>query len=199
MMRQNFAPATVLVEEIHEGAIRVGALQHSDLGLGDCEDFDGEMVIVDGRCYRVRCDGVVRECEQDVISPFALVTRFTADKTVTLDNCPDMAHLISHFDSLRTSDTLLFALRVDGYFEYVHTRALCRPVGRFPADHIQPDFKLYNIPGTLVGFWSPSHATTLNTAGYHLHFLSHDHESGGHLLQCRGTNLRLQIQRLGYL
>jgi acetolactate decarboxylase len=33
--------------------------------------------------------------------------------------------------------------------------------------------------------------------GYHLHFLSDDHKSGGHLLQCTGANLRLEIQREG--
>ena len=30
-----------------------------------------------------------------------------------------------------------------------------------------------------------------------MHFLSADRKSGGHLLQCRGSNLRLQIQREG--
>jgi acetolactate decarboxylase len=32
---------------------------------------------------------------------------------------------------------------------------------------------------------------------YTAHFLSADRKSGGHLLQCRGANLRLQIQREG--
>jgi acetolactate decarboxylase len=33
--------------------------------------------------------------------------------------------------------------------------------------------------------------------GYHLHFVSADRTHGGHLLQCRGTDLRLQLQREG--
>ena len=33
----------------------------------------------------------------------------------------------------------------------------------------------------------------------HWHFLSRDHQHGGHLLQCRGRQLRLQIQREGTL
>ena len=36
-----------------------------------------------------------------------------------------------------------------------------------------------------------------NVPGYHLHFLSADHQSGGHLLECAGSDLRLQIQRQG--
>ena len=37
----------------------------------------------------------------------------------------------------------------------------------------------------------------MNVPGYHLHFISADRNRGGHLLQCRGKNLRLQIQREG--
>ena len=181
----------VLMAGIYEGAIRVGAVhKHGDLGLGTCEHLDGEMVIVDGRCYQVRCDGVVTACDDDVLSPLAVITRFASDETVAFDKCADMAHLTSRIDTLRTSDTALFALRVDGWFEYVHTRAMCvTPHG------VQPEFKLHNVYGTLVGFWTPRYATTLNVPGYHLHFMSDDRESGGHLQQCRGRNLRLQIQR----
>jgi acetolactate decarboxylase len=62
---------------------------------------------------------------------------------------------------------------------------------------VQPEFEFHNIPGTLVGFWTPQYAKNLNVPGYHLHFLSKDHTSGGHLLQCRGKQLHLQIQREG--
>jgi acetolactate decarboxylase len=37
----------------------------------------------------------------------------------------------------------------------------------------------------------------LNVPGYHLHFISADRTCGGHVLQCRGRNLHLQIQREG--
>lgn len=62
---------------------------------------------------------------------------------------------------------------------------------------VQPEFEFRDVSGSLVGFWTPEYAKTLNVPGYHLHFLSADRRSGGHLLQCRGSNLRLQIQRGG--
>jgi acetolactate decarboxylase len=62
---------------------------------------------------------------------------------------------------------------------------------------VQPEFELHDVLGTLVGFWTPEYAKTLNVPGYYLHFVSADRQSGGHLLQCRGINLRLQIQREG--
>jgi hypothetical protein len=91
--------ATALVEGIYQGAVRVGTLrEHGDLGLGTFEDLDGEMVVVDGRFFQVRSDGSVRECGDDVLSPFAVVTRFASDATVTLDHCPDMSQLTARFD-----------------------------------------------------------------------------------------------------
>src|SRR6202166_4642108 len=83
--------ATALVEGIYEGAVRVGALrEHGDLGLGTFENLDGEMAIVDGRVYQVRCDGSVREVSDDVLSPFAAITHFAPDSRVHLEHCPDL-------------------------------------------------------------------------------------------------------------
>jgi acetolactate decarboxylase len=62
---------------------------------------------------------------------------------------------------------------------------------------VQPEFEFHDITGTLVGFWTPEYAKTLNVPGYHLHFISSDRTHGGHLLQCRGKELRLQMQREG--
>jgi len=193
--------ATALVEGIYEGAVRVGTLRkHGDLGLGTFEDLDGEMVIVDGNFFQVRSDGSVREVEDNTPSPFAAITAFSPDDVVTLDNCPDLAHLTARFDALRLSDNVFFALRVDGNFEHIHTRAMRRTAEGIPlvqAAAVQPEFEFHDISGTLVGFWTPEYAKTLNVPGYHLHFVSDDRTRGGHLLQCRGANLRLQIQREG--
>ena len=129
-----------------------------------------------------------------------VVTRFAPETKVSLPGCPDLSHLIARFDALRHSDNLFFALRVDGHFDHVHTRAMCRTKEGVPlvqAAAVQPEFKFHDVAGSLVGFWTPEYAKTLNVPGYHLHFLSTDHKNGGHLLQFRGSNLRLQIQRGG--
>lgn len=193
--------ATALVEGIYQGAVRVSTLrEHGDLGLGTFENLDGEMVIVDGHFFQVRSDGSVREVADSTLSPFAAITAFSPDPAVPLADCPDLAHLTAWFDKLRHSDNVFFALRVDGKFEYIHTRAMRRTKEGVPlvqAAAVQPEFEFRDISGTLVGFWTPEYAKTLNVPGYHLHFISTDRTRGGHLLQCRGKNLRLQIQREG--
>ena len=193
--------ATALVEGIYQGAVQIAALrEHGDLGLGTFESLDGEMVVVDGHFFQVRSDGSVREVQDNVLSPFAAVTAFSPDQSITLENCPDLSYLTSQFDALRQSDNFFYALRVDGTFDYIHARAMRRTKEGIPlvqAAALQPEFEFHNISGTLVGFWTPEYAKSLNVPGYHLHFVSADRTQGGHVLQCRGKNLRLQIQREG--
>ena len=124
----------------------------------------------------------------DVLCPFAVVTHFAPDSAIVLPQCPDLSHLVTQFDQLRDSDNFFFALRVEGHFGYIRTRAMCRTEDGVPlvqAAAVQPEFEFHDISGTLVGFWTPEYAKTLNVPGYHLHFLSADHQSGGHLLEMR--------------
>jgi acetolactate decarboxylase len=193
--------ANALVEGIYKGAVRVGTLRkHGNLGLGTFENLDGEMVIVDGDVFQVRSDGSVEKVADDVLIPFAAITNFTPGPETVLDSCPDLAHLTARFDALRQSDNMFYALRVHDEFDYIHTRAMRRTKEGVPlveAAAVQPEFEFQKIKGTLVGFWTPDFARTLNVPGYHLHFISDDRGHGGHLLQCRGKKLRLQIQLQG--
>ena len=99
--------ATALVEGIYQGAVQIAALRkHGDLGLGTFESLDGEMVVVDGHFFQVRSDGSVREVQDNVLGPFAAVTAFCPDQSITLDNCPDLSYLTSQFDALRHPEAL---------------------------------------------------------------------------------------------
>src|ERR671936_416421 len=52
--------SAALVQGVYQGAVRVGTLrEHGDHGLGTFEQLDGEMVVIDGRCFQVRSDGSV--------------------------------------------------------------------------------------------------------------------------------------------
>jgi acetolactate decarboxylase len=176
--------SNALVEGVAEGAVDIATLRkYGDLGLGTFEQLDGEMVVVDGRVFQVRGNGSVSEVADDVMTPFATVARFRPDVEIVLKRC-------SHLGDL--TDV------VDGYFDYVRTRALCRmaPGTKLVnAAAVQPEFEYRGVFGTLVGFWSPEYTRTLSIPGYHLHFLSDDHTGGGHLLECRGADLTLGLQR----
>ena len=51
-------------------------LTHGDMGLGTFEDVDGEMIILDGKCYRAKDNGDVVPAENERGVPFASVCYF---------------------------------------------------------------------------------------------------------------------------
>ena len=193
--------STALVEGIYQGAVRIGTLrQHGDLGLGTFENLDGEMAIVDGHVFQIRCDGSVREVADDDLSPFAAITPFAPDRRADLDVCPDYARMLEQLDQMRDSENIFYAVRIDGHFDTMHTRAVCKTEEGVPlvqAAAVQPEFRFKNVSGTLVGFWTPEYAKTFNIPGYHLHFVSDDRTQGGHVLGCSGADLRVELQRAG--
>ena len=193
--------AGALVEGVYQGAVTVGRLrEHGDFGLGTFENLDGEMVVLDGEVYRVGSDGTVGEVGDDSLTPFALVTRFGAGRSVVLPAVDHLDALTAALDGLRTSGNLFFAVRVDGRFDHVHVRAACRTAPGVPlvtATAQQAEFELEAVRGTMVGFWSPPYASGFEVAGYHLHFLTDDRRAGGHVLGCRGASLEARVQDEG--
>jgi acetolactate decarboxylase len=192
--------SSALVEGIYKGAVSIGQLrEHGDFGLGTFEGLDGEMVALDGHFFQVRSDGTVRAAADSDLSPFAAVTHFRAEHSIEVEQCPDLASLLTRLDGMRESNNLFYAIRIDGWFPFVHTRAMCKTPEGTPlvvaAAH-QPEFRLHNVAGTLVGFWSPEYVKTLEVPGYHLHFISEDRSAGGHLMECGGRALRVVVQQV---
>jgi acetolactate decarboxylase len=127
------------------------------------------------------------------------VTRFDPEVDVKTGAVASLANLGKCCDEHRTSDNIFYAIRLDGHFGHVRTRAV-RP----PGDHArlidaakaQAEFTFADISGTLVGLWSPSFSSAFSVPGYHFHFLSDDRKHGGHLLDCSAGALRLRAESL---
>ena len=192
--------STALVEGVYGGVVTVGELkQHGSFGLGTFDGLDGEMLALDGRFYQVLGDGTVRQASDDARAPFAVVTEFRAERQFTIDHAESFDDLTAQLDRRRDTGNLFFAVRIDGRFSHVRTRALCktaRGVSLVDATAHQPEFAVTDVTGTAVGFWTPLYARTINVAGWHFHFVTDDRTGGGHLLDCQGVNLRVQMQDL---
>jgi acetolactate decarboxylase len=192
--------SAALVVGAIEGAVQVKSLpEHGDLGLGTFEDLDGEMVIVDGHVFQLKGDGSVRERSDDGLAAFVAITKFVADTQMDLERAADLNALLTAFTQLRHSENVFYALRVDGNFDYMHVRAVCKSAEGthlLDAAAAEREFEFRNVTGSLVGFWTPEYAKTLNVPGYHLHFLSSDRTHGGHLIECSGSAFHLQVQQI---
>jgi acetolactate decarboxylase len=94
---------------------------------------------------------------------------------------------------------MLYALRIDGVFEYVKTRAVPKTDNYLPlveAAKNQVVFEFSHVEGSLAGFFTPAFMPSLNAPGYHLHMLTSDRRHGGHLMACRLIRARIGIQHI---
>ena len=187
-----------LVQGVYQEAVLSARLLcHGDFGLGTFDELDGEMVVLEGVVYQVRSDGTVHRIEGDVGTPFATVLHFSPDDEEALQRITSFAVLCAICDNHRDSQNDFYAFRVDGVFSYIHTRAMRRTqsgVSLKTAAATQPEFRFNDVEGTLVGFWSPQYVSSIDIPGYHFHFLSKDRTKGGHVLECAGSSLSLQIE-----
>ena len=192
--------AGALVQGIYQKAVSSKSLlNYGDFGLGTFVNLDGEMVILDGEIYQVRSDGKLLRIVDDVGTPFAVVVHFAPNVDERVQNVTDLDELTKVCDRYRDSDNLFYAIRIDGHFTHVQTRAMRATLDGLPlakAAAIQPEFEFKDVPGTLVGIWAPQFSSAFNVPGYHFHFLSGDRSQGGHLLEVSGRDLHIRVEML---
>jgi acetolactate decarboxylase len=189
-----------LVAGVYDREVSVQAiLEHGNFGLGTFANLDGEMVVVDGHVYQVKGSGQVLEAPADAGAPFAVVTRFEPESDVSIAPVGSFKDLQARCDGFRQSRNIFYAIRLDGSFKRVRTRAVKPPepgTRLIDAAKAQSEFNFADIEGTLVGLWSPGFSSAFSVAGYHFHFLSADRQHGGHLLDVAAASLRLRVEPL---
>ncbi len=192
--------SAALVQGVSEGAVSSRKLlANGDFGLGTFEHLDGEMVVLEGIIYQVRGDGTAEARHDDFEIPFAVVSLFQPDENFAVASISSLNELERACDPHRESENLFYALRVDGVFDRMHTRAVkaaSEGTRLLAAAETQPEFRFEDIEGTLVCMWSPRYSSSFSISGYHFHFISADRTKGGHVLDCSAKGLRVGIQTL---
>lgn len=170
-----------------------------DFGIGTVDALDGELVVENGQFYQVKSDGKVYRPSADTKTPFASIVRFAPEDSVNVQNLNfDQFKLL--VDSLMKSKNYFFAIRLEGNFELVHTRSVPGQQKPYPplvvVTQNQPEFNLTETHGKLTGFYCPEFVKGINIPGYHLHYLSDDKTSGGHLLNFRLKSGTLKLDKI---
>lgn len=189
--------STALVQGVYKGCTTVSSIKtYGNFGLGTYDALNGEGLMLDGHVFQALSDGTVVEPDKACMVPFWVSTQFVADRTAKLPMISSLNELCSQVNQYRPSENLFYAMRIDGLFEMIHYRVANKSspgIDLVSATSQQTEFRLNNIEGTLLGFWSPDYAKSFNIPGYHLHFLSSNHQHAGHVLEICGKNLTLQI------
>ena len=164
-------------------------LAEGDTGLGTFEDVNGEMIVMDGHCFRADQDGNVTEIPPETGVPFAAVAKLYGEQEFLLKDMPDISYIRAELTRKieeRFGLNSMHVVRIDGVFEKVDARS----EAPYRSHHIslkeilgqnQKAFIFENIRGSLVGVYFPDYMDGINMPGWHLHFLSEDRTIGGHV------------------
>lgn len=178
---------SALLDGVYDGAETIGELlRHGNFGLGTFNHLDGEMVILDGRCYHLRADGTATPASATDRTPFAAVMPFRPDVEIAIEGATTRADLLRRIDAKLVSANLVHGIRIEGRFASVRTRTVMAQSKPYPplteATAGQAEASFEQVTGTLVGFRTPDFEQGISVAGYHLHFLDSAFTHGGHAL-----------------
>lgn len=189
---------------LYDGVVSIAdLLQRGEFGIGTLTGLNGELIIVSGEAWQIRFDGVVVRVPHTQTTPFANIASGMLPGVSMRAKSPlrrrdDALQPFSSFAELQKqlkgrlfSDNLPHLLVIEGTFSQMQTRSVAVQQKPYPplaeVAAKQSVFRMENVKGVLVGFWFPRSFAGLNLPGFHLHFLSDDRKSGGHLLDCAGT------------
>lgn len=179
-------------------------LQKGDTGLGTFEDVNGEMIVMEGQCYRADQNGQVSVVAPETGVPFAAVARLSGEQKFALEDMPDL-------ESIRTELTRkieerfglnsMHVVRIDGCFDKVDARS----EAPYRSHHVslkemlgqtQNAFLFENMRGSLVGVYFPDYMDGINMPGWHLHFLSEDRSVGGHVFDVSLREAKAMVDKI---
>ena len=163
---------------------------HSILGLGVMDNLEGEIVSLDGETWRIPKDGTPLPVGGGETIAFGIAATGGLAHYLPLTPGLDMAGIVAALDSyLMTThvdhEEVVCAIKVEATFTDVVLRTVGRPEyeGESLGDIIDDEtrFAFDTWSGTLVGFRYPDATTGETIPGLHLHAISDDRTSGGHV------------------
>ncbi|EID85176.1 Alpha-acetolactate decarboxylase [Treponema sp. JC4] len=180
-----------------------GLIQHGETGLGTFEDVNGEMIVIDGKCYRAMDDGRVTEAGDERGVPFASVAYMDNCREFELSGDYTMESLKAELNNRIEEDfglNSMHVIQVHGTFEKIYARSELP----YRAHHVtlkdmlditQTSFEFSNITGSLVGVYYPDYMDGINAAGWHLHFVNDERNKGGHVYEIKMTSGKVRLAK----
>lgn len=176
-----------LQQGVFDGIQPVGEIKkHGDFGIGTFNALDGEMIVLQGTVYQAKADGSVVVVPETLTTPYTTVTFYGEDLSLSAEEAMNF----STFSNVTAADlpsvNMIYAVRIHATFPFMKVRAVPAQQKPYPtlseAVENQSVYIYTDIPGWVVGTYTPAFFEGINVDGYHLHFISDDRQKGGHIL-----------------
>lgn len=188
-----------LLDGVFESEVTYASvLDQRDFGIGTFDHLDGEMIGFDGQFYQLRSDGSARPLQPETTTPFATLTRFEPEQTLTMTEEMSKATFEYWLNEQLPTINSFYAIRIDGTFTEVQTRTVARqekpfvPITEAVASQSARTFE--HTEGTLAGYYTPRFGHGIAVAGYHLHFIDAARAGGGHVFDYTVKNVTVTFE-----
>lgn len=170
---------------------------HGNFGLGTYNGVNGEMVVYDGKVFRILPSGEPKEVKDTELSPYTVVKFFKADTMFQLNYSMTLEELKGYISEMISDTSRPVAVKINGEYESAKTRTVEKQSKPYPTlqELIEKQivFNFENIKGTAIGYWFPEYFEPVNFPGFHFHFLKDGASGGGHLLDCTISNVTVEL------
>ena len=160
------------------------------LGIGVMDNLEGEVVSLKGQTWAVPSDGRPREVSGSETIAFGIAAHGGLRHSFHIPEDSEIEEVLAALDSTLSRhhidhEHVVCALEIEGTFRDTVLMTVHRPdyagesLGEIIDDEIRFSFPRWE--GTVVGFRYPDTTTGLTIPGLHLHGISSDRTSGGHV------------------
>jgi acetolactate decarboxylase len=168
-----------------------------NFGIGCYENLDGEMILIDGKYYQLKADGIAYEREREAATPFSTVAIFEPTDSMNVEKPLTFSEFKVFIESKFPDNNIPLLFRFEGEFEAINYRSIPAQERPFPtlaeAVKHQTTFTREHVKGSLIGFRFPKYFNTMNLPGYHIHFIDEKRREGGHVLDVTVSKGKLSL------
>lgn len=186
-----------------DGSVSVKHLKTlGDTSIGTFDGLNGEMIVLDGVVYRADADCKINVVADSETIPFSNVTFFEKDFSINLKNVNDKSKLESILNQSvnKYGANSFYMIKLNATFNDILVRSEAgqkKPyktlVQALEKDQKEKTFK--NIKGTIVGLYCPKFMSSLNSVGWHFHFITNDKKFDGHVLELNIKTGEVQLDQ----
>lgn len=186
-----------------EGSITVKEWKtFGDTGIGTFDGLNGELVALDGIIYQgdQNCTAHVMK-DTDTI-PFSNITFFEKDFSIALSNIDGKAALESKLGEClkKEGENNFYMVKIPAEYAEILIRSEAKQSKPYPTlvqalEKTQKEVTLTNVRGTIVGLYCPTFMSSLNSVGWHFHFISEDKKFAGHVLNMKVKSGEAQFDK----
>lgn len=189
----------ILSEGLLDGSISLEELmEHGDTGIGTGEGIDGELIILNGKGFKINHKGEGIQLGNSFEIAFADVHFENYEKFEQISTI-DLDEYLADIKKRILGENIFFSVKIYGEFEVIHTRSSKKSTKPYPniekIANNQVEFYTENITGTILSYYSPLLYQGITVAGFHSHFIADDYTIGGHVISSKIKNASVYIQK----